>query len=455
MTIRLTEADLARTVRDLVGSPNALLTAAAALARRTMSPAESRVVAKTVTTVEATAREALLGWSAVFSNLAEFLTGLHGDESDNAYSLQIRILPALRSLPAWSSVEVAWDETRPLLTQITDAASQLADSLSGIGDGGAASGGDVAGALRTSVRGLRETTELFERFVFKPDAGAIYWADLSSDRRRVSINAAPLAIGPLVERHLWNEKDAIVLTSATLTTAGEFDYLKARLHASSADELALGSPFDYETSTLLYLVNDIPEPGDRMAYQHAVERGLTALARATNGRMLVLFTSNDQLRRTARAMTDPLAQAGITLYEQGEGVSRHALLESFRSDERGVLLGTRSFWEGVDVPGEALSVVVMVRLPFDVPTDPIVSARSETYESPFDQYSLPEAILRFRQGFGRLIRTRSDRGAVVILDRRILTKRYGALFLKSLPTCTQRQGPLREAPRDVARWLGT
>jgi DNA polymerase-3 subunit epsilon/ATP-dependent DNA helicase DinG len=454
MTVRVNEGDLARTLRDLVGPSNALLPEAAALARRSMGAAEARRLAKATQALEARCRESLQAWSAVFVHLAEFVAGLHGQESNGNYSQQIRIVPALRTLPAWSAVEVAWDETRPLLTDISDGLAELAETLSGFGDGGSTSAVDVAGALRTSLRALRETIDLFERFVFKPDPGTIYWADLHSDRRRVSVHAAPLAIGPLVERHLWNEKDSIILTSATLTTAGEFDYLKARLHAQSADELALGSPFDYETSTLLYLVNDIPEPGDRVAYQQGVERALVGLARATHGRMLVLFTSNDQLRRTARAMSDPLAQVGITLYEQDEGVSRHALLESFRADPQAVLLGTRSFWEGVDVPGDALSVVVMVRLPFDVPTDPIVSARAETYESPFDQYSLPEAILRFRQGFGRLIRTRSDRGAVVILDRRILTKRYGPLFLKSLPTCTQRQGPLREAPREIARWLG-
>jgi DNA polymerase-3 subunit epsilon/ATP-dependent DNA helicase DinG len=148
-----------------------------------------------------------------------------------------------------------------------------------------------------------------------------------------------------------------------------------------------------------------------------------------------------------------LAREDITVYEQGEGASAHSLLESFRSAERAVLLGTRAFWEGVDVPGQALSVLVIVKLPFDVPTDPIVAARSETFDDPFNQYSLPEAILRFRQGFGRLIRTQSDRGVVAIFDKRILTKRYGKLFLESLPTCTSRTGPVSQLPRLAAHWL--
>jgi DNA polymerase-3 subunit epsilon/ATP-dependent DNA helicase DinG len=129
------------------------------------------------------------------------------------------------------------------------------------------------------------------------------------------------------------------------------------------------------------------------------------------------------------------------------------LLESFRSADKAVLLGTRAFWEGVDVPGEALSVLVIAKLPFDVPSDPIVASRAETFEDPFFQFSLPEAILRFRQGFGRLIRTQSDRGVVAILDRRVLSKRYGKFFIESLPTCTIHVGPMSDLPRTAENWL--
>ena len=167
----------------------------------------------------------------------------------------------------------------------------------------------------------------------------------------------------------------------------------------------------------------------------------------------MLFTSYDQLKRTSAAISPLLAKEDILVYEQGEGASPHSLLESFRNAERAVLLGTRAFWEGVDVPGEALSVLVIAKLPFDVPSDPVISARSETYEDPFYQYALPEAILRFRQGFGRLIRTQYDRGLVAVLDRRILSKRYGRAFLESLPDCTLRSGPLANLPAIAAQWL--
>jgi len=238
-----------------------------------------------------------------------------------------------------------------------------------------------------------------------------------------------------------------------MTAHGEFQYVRNTLSADEADELLLGSPFDYESSTLLYAADDIPEP-NAAGYQQALDRGIVQLARATGGRMLVLFTSYTALKKTSQAIGKPLASDEIHVFEQGEGASPNALLESFRSTERAVLLGTRAFWEGVDVPGDALSVVVLTKLPFDVPTDPLIAARSELYEDSFSEYYLPEAILKFRQGFGRLIRTASDRGIVAIFDRRVLTKQYGRLFLESLPQCTTRKGPVSNLPKLASKWLG-
>jgi len=256
-----------------------------------------------------------------------------------------------------------------------------------------------------------------------------------------------------MEKHIWFEKSSVILTSATLTTNGEFDYIRQRLNAADADELTVGSPFDYETAAMLYIATDIPEPNDAHGHQKVVENALGRLAKATGGRMLALFTSYAQLKRTSRAIGGQLAKAGITVFEQGEGASASTLLENFRDTEQAVLLGTRAFWEGVDVPGDALSVLAIVKLPFDVPSDPIVAARSETFDDPFSEYSLPEAILRFRQGFGRLIRTQTDRGLVVILDKRVLSKGYGRAFLESLPTCTVQTGSIANLPRQAVQWL--
>jgi DNA polymerase-3 subunit epsilon/ATP-dependent DNA helicase DinG len=185
-----------------------------------------------------------------------------------------------------------------------------------------------------------------------------------------------------------------------------------------------------------------------------VEKAITDVAIALGGRTLALFTSYSQLSTTSEAIEPRLSRAGIHVLAQKEGVSRQQLLAQFKSArDPSVLLGTRSFWEGVDVPGDALQAVIIVKFPFDVPSDPIFAARSETYESPFFEYSIPEAVLRFRQGFGRLIRRQDDKGVVVVLDKRILTKRYGQAFLNALPECTvlrQRTDRLGELS---ARWI--
>jgi DNA polymerase-3 subunit epsilon/ATP-dependent DNA helicase DinG len=201
------------------------------------------------------------------------------------------------------------------------------------------------------------------------------------------------------------------------------------------------------------LPTDIPEP-NQPGYQRYVEMAIVDIAAALGGRTLVLFTSYSQLSTTAKAIEQTLADAGINLLAQTEGSSRQQLLDNFRMDgARAVLLGTRSFWEGVDVPGEALQAVVIVKLPFDVPSDPIFAARSETFDNPFFEYSIPETVLRFRQGFGRLIRRQDDEGVVVVLDKRVLTKRYGQAFLYALPECTVLRQRIGRVGELTLRWL--
>jgi DNA polymerase-3 subunit epsilon/ATP-dependent DNA helicase DinG len=184
-----------------------------------------------------------------------------------------------------------------------------------------------------------------------------------------------------------------------------------------------------------------------------LERTLIRLATATGGRMLVLFTSTAALRQTYRAVEEPLEEQEIVVLGQGIDGSRRAVLQRFRETPRAVLLGTSSFWEGVDVVGDALSVLVIAKLPFAVPSDPIFAARSELFAEPFANYAVPQAILKFKQGFGRLIRSKEDRGVVAILDRRIVSKRYGQLFLHSLPDAHVEKGPLNDLPTTAARWL--
>ena len=386
-----------------------------------------------------------------WQNVARF-TEEHSVEHSGPYSRRLRLTPGQRAQPAWATVEIVWDRClgvlRPLVNELERLASRLeALASSTLLDTLAEQVLDVRGAAARLSEILQQTT----RVVSQPSDDAIYWIELEPNGREVALKSAPLHVGDLVARHLWNAKRSVILTSATLRTAGSFDYLRERLSAWEAEELSLGSPYDYASSTLLYLPTDIPEPNQR-DYQPAVERALVELAKATGGRMLVLFTSYNQLRRTAEAIGPALREAGITVYEQGMG-GRTQLLENFRGAERAVLLGTRSFWEGVDVPGEALSVLVITRLPFAVPSDPIVQARAETYENPFEEYQVPQAILRFRQGFGRLIRSQTDRGVVVILDRRVQSKSYGRMFLDALPPCTVQRAPLAHLPQAAYHWL--
>jgi len=312
---------------------------------------------------------------------------------------------------------------------------------------------DMWGTLGNMFNRLVEIQHNVNGLTTDPDLNTIYWVEINPKYMDVNLNAAPLHIGSLMEKHLWYQKESVILTSATLTTNDEFEYLKQRLNGEDADELVVGSPFDYETAALVYLATDIPEPSNFNGHQKSVEYAIVNVAKASGGRMLALFTSHAQLQRTSNKVSPILAQYDIQVFEQGEGASRSKLLETFRNTQRAVLLGTRSFWEGVDVPGDALSVLLIVKLPFDVPSDPIISARSETFEDPFYQYALPEAILRFRQGFGRLIRTQTDRGVVVVLDKRVLTKKYGRLFKESLPNCEFKQGLLADLPKITQRWL--
>jgi len=387
-----------------------------------------------------------------FDRLKDFAEEQKGNRSSR-YSFRMRLTSGIRVQPAWDSIEIACDDIN---LPIKDVVRELERLAGGIDELLASYDLPNADELQVQMLGmaqhLEEVREQISHMVMDPSDSLIYWLEMQPNRDHLSLHAAPLHVGPLVEENLFHKKRSVVLTSATLRTSGTFDFLRERLHAWDANELVVGSPFDYESSTLFYIVNDIPEPSDR-GYQRIVAQGMAELFRATEGRALALFTSYRQLRATLRAIKAPLAQAGITVQAQGEGVSRAQLLDNFRSGERRVLLGTRSFWEGVDVPGDPLSCLAIAKLPFSVPSDPVFAARAETFEQPFRDFAVPETILRFLQGFGRLIRTREDRGVVACFDKRLLTKSYGPFFLDSLPNPTIRSGSITQLSKAAAEWL--
>lgn len=276
--------------------------------------------------------------------------------------------------------------------------------------------------------------------------GWVYWLEVEYRRnRRVSLKSRPVDVGPVLREHLF-DKTPVVLTSATLTTGGQnanggkdFDYIQSRLGVEDADTALLGSPFDYASQVKIYLEADMPDPSDRAAYEQRCIEAIEKYVRLTNGKAFVLFTGYELMNRCAEELRAFFELAGITLMVQGEGLPRSTMLARFRDDTDSVIFGTDSFWTGVDVPGEALSNIIITRLPFASPDRPDVQARIEHLrtrgENPFMKFQLPEAILKFKQGFGRLIRNRTDRGIVVILDPRVRTKAYGKQFLAALPQC--------------------
>ncbi len=453
MSFRVRAVDVTRLIRELGGTKTGILGRFVELCEGYLKPAQMASLSQLVQKAADLSARFDHHMGQYFQTLDAFLVEKREDRPLGTYPQQERILPSTRTLPIWIDVEIAWDLVNETMVSLSTIIRDLRTPMRELADQDNEEAEDMWGSLGNMLSRLEEIQRNLTGLTLTPDMNTIYWVEINPKYMEVNLNAAPLHIGSLMEKHLWYEKESVILTSATLTTNGEFEYLRRQLNAEDADGLVVGSPFDYETAALVYVATDVPEPSDYNGHQRAVETAISSVAKASGGRMLALFTSYAQLQRTSNHLSPILAQADIQVYEQGEGASANKLLETFRETDRAVLLGTRAFWEGVDVPGDALSVLVIVKLPFDVPSDPIIAARAETYEDPFSQFALPEAILRFRQGFGRLIRTQTDQGVVVVLDKRVLTKRYGRLFIESLPTCTFKQGLLADLPKLTERWL--
>jgi len=238
---------------------------------------------------------------------------------------------------------------------------------------------------------------------------------------------------------IFRDNCCSVMTSATLAVGREdLAYFRERIGATEAEPLQLGSPFDFQKQMKIFLVRKMPDPRDS-GYTKELERWIAHFVEKTEGCAFVLFTSYRDMQQVAGEMGKFFAEDRMSLFVQGGGAPRSTLLEQFKSTPRSVLFGTDSFWSGVDVPGEALSNVIITRLPFAVPDTPLIEAKLELVQErggdAFTEFSLPEAILKLRQGVGRLIRTKSDRGIVVILDNRIITRPYGRAFMQALPKC--------------------
>ncbi|MBX5492549.1 MAG: DEAD/DEAH box helicase family protein [Chloroflexi bacterium] len=380
----------------------------------------------------------------------------------------VRLTPTVRQKRRWQRAEQAWGVLRDRwveadrhVSELLPATEELAERLAERGEEGAAREAvlaeEVAGEFESFLRTGETLRTVLDRVIGSPSRDDVAWLSLERERELV-VHVAPLYVGQRLWDELFRKKEAVVLTSATLATADgngdrpSFRYIRERLGLREVRELQLGAPYDYRRSTLLCVPDDLPEPGQSY-HQHRLVDTLLNLITAIGGRTLVLFTSHGQLKQTYEALRGPLEAERIMLLGQNIDGSRARLLEAFRAGPRAVLLGTASFWEGVDVVGEALSCLVIARLPFSVPTDPVFAARAELFDDPFRDYAVPQAILRFKQGFGRLIRSHTDRGVCVVLDRRLVSKRYGRAFVASLPDCQVRVAPARELPRLATSWL--
>jgi ATP-dependent DNA helicase DinG len=348
----------------------------------------------------------------------------------------------------------SWSEMLPWVDQFYRSLSQLAYDLFDLRQRLDVDDDEMATRqIDGLVTGLMDTVQTIDLFLGEDTERYVRWIE---KRRELSIVVALVEVGDILKDQIFNRMKTCVLTSATLTVGGKFDFLKGRLSLEQTDlEVSLPSPFDFDRQMMILIPRDIAPPG-HAHYVEDISAGALSIIEKTGGKAFVLFTSYRTLEEVHGRIGDWLREQGYTVFKQGSE-SRIKLLEGFKADIHSVLFGTVSFWEGVDAPGKTLQCVVITKLPFRVPTEPIIKARSEKIlrhgGNPFHDYQVPLAVIKLRQGIGRLIRNREDRGIVAILDSRILVKSYGSLFIDSMPTAEVYRGALSEALDHAERFL--
>jgi ATP-dependent DNA helicase DinG len=336
---------------------------------------------------------------------------------------------------------VTYGEPGMIVNPLVSAWSELEATLrEAIADAGEA---EYVYELRTAASRVAAARQALDDFLEMRLSDSVYWLERAGGRRGgVRFNVVPVDISEILRARLFERGAPVVLTSATLAVDGDLSYVQRRLGMAAAETLILDAPFDYARQTALHVpASAMPSPSAGDPWLDALAAQVKVYLEQTHGKAFVLFTSHHALQRVAALVEDFLRERGIAFYVQGRELQRSQMLERFRADVDSVIFGTDSFWTGVDVPGEALSNVIITRLPFAVPSHPLAAARRERIaaagEDPFKTYFLPEAVLKFRQGIGRLIRTQTDSGIIVVLDPRIVRSGYGRAFLNAVPACPQ------------------
>ena len=393
-----------------------------------------------------------------YEQLASF-TSEHA-EAGRGNEDRVTLTPGNRNNRAWSELELLWEDTEIALRAYGDAIEAIGDTCAERAKGRQGDDERELDSLTLEARHLFEDfntrTGQLSQTVLEQSSEEVAW--VTREHRKTgdaSIQAAPLNVSSHLQP-LWTDRHATVLTGATLGTSATedsaFHYLRERLGIDDASEARYGSPFNFERNCRIYLPTDVRDADDQ-EHNEWVARAVRSLAEVAGGRTMVLFRSYSAMNQVHRQIKDELEQAGLVLLRQGRDGTAATIVNALRNDPKLVVCGVAALWTGVDIPGDALSLLIMTRLPFVPPHDPVLKARGEQYENEFMEYSLPAAILQFRQGIGRLIRTQSDRGAAVILDGRISSRRYGRHFVDALPPAPVIREPLSRVAEDLREFL--
>ena len=374
-------------------------------------------------------------WNLLFTALEMLHSGQRKGRNQGDQN-QLLFTPDIRNTSAWSELHLAWENLDARLNQARTSVRNLRSFLESTRLPAEPEQQALAVEAASLEDGIEVLASRLSAVLDEAREHEIHWINVNPNQASISLHSAPLDVSPYLSDKLFSEKDCVVLTSATLSSGGDFEYLKRRVGVmDGTGELLVGSPFDYERAAQALIPDDMPQPNAN-GYVGAVADVLAQLGQRLQGRTLALFTSHSSLRAVAQRLRPLLEPHGIPVLAQGVDGSAPYLMSAFADEPGSVLLGTASFWEGIDLPSGLLKALVITRLPFQVPSDPIVQSRSGLYDDPFNEYSIPNAVLRFRQGIGRLIRNKEDQGTIVVLDSRISTHGYGRAFRNSMPPCT-------------------